>query len=108
MSEFVKPAPLGKQVGNGWPSWRYGPNGEAEIFQREEDVPPGWTDYIPKRVLPPVQEAPAASPVDRKTVVAALIEAGVQFPRNAATSELERLLKVHNDNRLRTGDASST
>lgn len=27
-----------------FPGWRYGPNGEAEIFQKEEDVPEGWTD----------------------------------------------------------------
>lgn len=27
-----------------FPGWRYGPNGEAQIFEREEDVPEGWTD----------------------------------------------------------------
>lgn len=27
-----------------WPAWRYGPNGQAQIFQREEDVPVGWVD----------------------------------------------------------------
>lgn len=27
-----------------WPSWRYGPNGEAQVFERSEDVPLGWTD----------------------------------------------------------------
>jgi hypothetical protein len=26
-----------------WPSWRYGPNGESAIFQKEGDVPYGWT-----------------------------------------------------------------
>lgn len=25
-----------------FPSWRYGPNGEAEIFQSEAEVPKGW------------------------------------------------------------------
>ena len=25
-----------------WPAWRYGPDGEAEIFNSEEEVPPGW------------------------------------------------------------------
>lgn len=28
-----------------WPSWRYGPNGAAEIFERAEDVPRGWEDH---------------------------------------------------------------
>lgn len=27
-----------------WPSWRYGPNGESAIFERESDVPEGWTN----------------------------------------------------------------
>ena len=26
-----------------WPSWRYGPGGQSAIFQKEEDVPEGWT-----------------------------------------------------------------
>jgi hypothetical protein len=28
-----------------YPSWRYGPNGAAQIFQSEEDVPEGWYDH---------------------------------------------------------------
>jgi hypothetical protein len=27
-----------------WPAWFYGPNGEAEIFASEADVPDGWRD----------------------------------------------------------------
>lgn len=27
-----------------WPSFRYGPNGERQVFQRPEDVPEGWQD----------------------------------------------------------------
>lgn len=26
-----------------FPGWRYGPKGELELFQREEDVPKGWS-----------------------------------------------------------------
>lgn len=29
----------------GWPSWRYGPGGQAKVFEREEDVPAGWVDH---------------------------------------------------------------
>jgi hypothetical protein len=32
-----------------WPSWRYGPNGEARIFQQGETIPPGWEDH-PRKV----------------------------------------------------------
>jgi len=27
-----------------WPSWRYGPNGQAAVFDKPEDVPPGWAE----------------------------------------------------------------
>lgn len=28
-----------------WPSWRYGPKGEAQIFATESDVPAGWVEH---------------------------------------------------------------
>lgn len=28
-----------------WPSWRYGPNGEAQIYQSADEVPAGWKDH---------------------------------------------------------------
>jgi len=31
-------------VHQAWPSFRYGPNGEKQVFQRAEDVPEGWQD----------------------------------------------------------------
>ena len=44
MSEEKK----GHTVSEGWPSWRYGPKGEAAIFESEGDVPKGWKDTQPK------------------------------------------------------------
>lgn len=41
-----------------FPGWRYGPNGELELFQREEDVPQGWTR------TPPGPAEPKADPFD--------------------------------------------
>lgn len=35
-----------------WPSWRYGPNGAAEIFNSEDDVPKGWHDHPSKIITP--------------------------------------------------------
>jgi hypothetical protein len=32
----------------GFPSWRYGPDGEAQIFQTADDVPAGWVDHPAK------------------------------------------------------------
>lgn len=34
-----------------WPAWRYGPDGEGQIFNREDDVPEGWTDSVQVHVL---------------------------------------------------------
>lgn len=37
-----------KQPDPGFPSWRYGPGGEAQVFQFEADVPKGWFDHPSK------------------------------------------------------------
>jgi len=39
-----------------WPSWRYGPNGESAIFEKESDVPYGWVKKAGLKFVPP--EAP--------------------------------------------------
>lgn len=41
-----------------WPSWKYGPNGEAAIFERPEDVPTGWTDAPGQQSAEPATEKP--------------------------------------------------
>ncbi len=35
-----------------WPAWRYSPIGEAEVFEREGDVPAGWSDRPAKGYHP--------------------------------------------------------
>ncbi len=37
-----------------WPSWRYGPNGAADIFERADDVPAGWVDHPGKLAADPL------------------------------------------------------
>jgi len=39
-----------------WPSWRFGPGGEALLCANEGEVPPGWTD----------SPAPAVVAVEKK------------------------------------------
>ena len=41
-----------------FPAWRYGPNGEAQIFDHKEEVPNGWVDS-PAKVGKPQPKAPA-------------------------------------------------
>lgn len=51
-----------------WPAWFYGPNGEAEIFNRPAEVPEGWHDSPAKvgdpkavTVIPELDEALAGA-----------------------------------------------
>lgn len=40
-----------------WPSWRFGPNGQSDVFDSADDVPVGWQDHPSK-----VGEKPAKAP----------------------------------------------
>jgi hypothetical protein len=40
-----------------FPGWRFGPNGECELFQRAEDVPDGWTREHPANRAEPAGAA---------------------------------------------------
>jgi hypothetical protein len=40
-----------------WPAWRYGPNGEAQIFTSAGDVPEGWVKH-PSRLPPAPEQLP--------------------------------------------------
>lgn len=46
-----------------FPGWRYGPNGELELFQCAEDVPDGWSrrpTIKPDAIVEAVQEMAAS------------------------------------------------
>lgn len=45
-----------------FPSWRYGPKGEAAVFESESDVPAGWHDHPSKHGKSVEAAAPAAKP----------------------------------------------
>lgn len=47
-----------------YPGWRYGPNGEAEIFQTADAVPEGWFDTPQKAVEHAAQKAKKAPEPD--------------------------------------------
>lgn len=48
----------------GFPSWRYGPNGEARIFHDEGSIPDGWADS-PAAFDADDDDAPADTPKRR-------------------------------------------
>lgn len=39
-----------------WPAWFYGPDGESRVFDRKDDVPPGWADSPPNKDEEPTAE----------------------------------------------------
>jgi hypothetical protein len=71
-----------------WPSWRYGPDGQAEIFERVEDVPEGWLDH-------PSKHQPADDPntASREEVINTLRARGVDFDGRWSDRRLKELLK---------------
>lgn len=47
-----------QQVSTDFPRWAYGPGGQAQIFERAEDIPEGWEDHPSKvRVADEVEES---------------------------------------------------
>jgi len=85
-----------------WPAWRFGPGGEARIFQENEPVPAGWVDH-PSKVVEPVKVKRAvkekklsateqARAEARAEGLSVLREAGVDISQDASDEELSAAL----------------
>jgi hypothetical protein len=73
------------------PTYRYGPNGEGQVFNHSDDVPEGWLDDPTKHEAPAKQAseaAPAQPDMTRKEIVAALQSGGLQFDARANVATL--------------------
>ncbi len=89
--------PAQPYVFQAFPSYRYGPNGEAEVFESEADVPEGWLDH-PSKFNAPEADAPTAkvTPQKRQTAAekkAAAAEAADADLDSKTDEELAELLK---------------
>lgn len=81
-----------------WPSWRYGPGGQAAIFQKAEDVPWDWTKKpgdAPE--VPRVNVAPPA--LNRDALINQLIQIGIDIDPQWGMAHMKRIID---------GDVSST
>jgi hypothetical protein len=83
----------GHIVSTGWPSFRYGPGGEAKIFQCEADVPKGWKDNpsaFDTEVAgkPAPIEASAGLPLSRNDIIKALNQRKAKFNPKGSTQML--------------------
>lgn len=90
------PAP--EYVFKAFPSYRYGPNGEAEVFESEADVPEGWLDH-PAKFNAPEADAPVAKAdgkptrAPRKPKAEAPVKPAEPALEDMSDEELETLLK---------------
>lgn len=66
---------LKRSLFNGWPSWRYGPDGVGAIFQTEAEVPVGWTRKPGVPEVPYVHKGPTL--YDRSKLIEELIDLGI-------------------------------
>lgn len=92
-SEFAPPA-VPENGEKGFPSVRYGPDGQSAVFECSKDVPSGWFDHPSK-----VNGAPDPSKVKadpkrpaRAILIKALMARGVSFKPHAGAAELAALL----------------
>lgn len=70
-----------------WPAWRYGPNGEAAIFQSEASVPYGWTNKIAEVYVPITPNVP-----DRESLIVKLYELGIEVSPTWGVAYMKEML----------------
>lgn len=77
------------QVFRGWPSWRYGPYGEAQIFNSPDEVPYGWTKKPGEVFVPP----PAVVTLDREQLAKDLTDKGIEVNPTWSAAYMKELLE---------------
>lgn len=70
-----------------WPSWRYGPYGESAIFQRESDVPFGWTKKVGEVYVPPANFS-----LDKEDLIRQLLDKGIKLNPTWGSAHMKRIL----------------
>jgi hypothetical protein len=86
-------APEADESEPGFPSCRYGPDGQSAVFQRSADVPTGWKDH-PAKVpgAPDPSLLTSEKRADRSSLMKELRLIGVAFATSASSKQLEQLL----------------
>lgn len=77
-------------VRNAWPAWRYGPDGQSEIFDKEEDVPEGWTRKPGDE--PPVLTLPESIVLNKDELVAELCRLKIEIKPSWGNLHMKRIL----------------
>lgn len=72
-----------------WPAWWYGPNGEAEIFQYDYEVPSGWK---PRPFKPDELIVRNETRYDRKQIIEDLAAKGIVADPRWSVVRLKELL----------------
>jgi hypothetical protein len=92
-SEFQ--APEAEEAGKGFPSFRYGPEGQSAVFQSAADVPSGWHDHPSKVKGAPDPSLDVGAPrrPGKAEIMKDLKRLGVPFNPMTPASDLWTLLQ---------------
>lgn len=72
-----------------WPAWRFGPDGESQMFDDPKDVPDGWVD-TPPILYEPVEPVCQVCEV---TITKKLKKLGVTVDPTWGNAKLQEVLK---------------
>lgn len=72
-----------------WPAWRYGPDGESQMFNGPEEVPDGWTKTQPT-LFEPIEPLPQICEVSASKK---LEDLGVVVDPTWGNAKLQEMLK---------------
>jgi hypothetical protein len=73
-----------------WPAWRYGPDGQAQIFQSASEVPEGWKDHS---VPVPERQSRGDVVVDRAALAEQLKARGIKVNPMWGASKMQEILE---------------
>lgn len=83
-----------RRIGNQWPAWFYAPDGDAAIYQTQQDVPEGWHR---KKFIP--YGAPAALSIDKDDTIRQLQLLGVEINPCWGAAQLQKVLNDRSTSR---------
>jgi hypothetical protein len=87
-----------------YPAWFYGPNGQEQIFNSDEEVPAGWQDH-PSKVVTPERTGSKPLPAQTDRIPAAQRGAASVVAKNNAAGLLAGGKAVDSGDQSNTLDA---
>jgi len=87
-----------------WPSWRYGPKGEAQVFEKAGDVPAGWKEHPSEHGATKAAPTPTPTPTPSAAAPVASTAAPVASDPNVDAHGHPWSADLHASSKSRTKD----